>query len=497
MSSRISRTTWVTGLVAAAAVTGLVGPAPATAATGPSGTDAHAFTARIVIGDGDPVRACSAALVSREWVVTTASCFADDTTSVTAGKPKTKATVSLRGAVANGTAYTGDVAELVPARDRDVVMARLSAYAPENARTVSLAGTPLAVGDEAVFAGTGRTRTEWVPDEVHTAALKVDGTSDTDLSVSGKSADDAVCQGDIGGPLLRETGSGLELVGLATRSWKGGCLGTPDTETRTDARAARTDDLGEWISATANRAWTRQIAAGDFTGDDKADVVAIDKTDGKLYAHPGDGKGSFTGRNQIGVQWETTRAITAGNFVGDKNADLVAIRDNGMLFTYPGNGKGVSNAPIQAGNGWDNMRLLASADFTGDGKIDLLAAHTNGKLYVYPGTGDGKFGSGVGIGDGWTGIRLIAGGDFNGDRKADVIAINNNGTMYRYDNNGKGGLGSAVKVGDGWKSTRLLSSADFNGDGKADFLALRSAGTFLTYAGNGTGSFAKPIITQP
>ncbi|MGV9316396.1 FG-GAP-like repeat-containing protein [Streptomyces sp. NPDC003691] len=498
MSARRTRSTWLAGITTAAAAASLINPASAGAATGTQASNNHGFTARVLVGDKDPTRGCSAALVSREWAVTAASCFASDPTQVTAGTPKQKATITVsRTDLYAGTAHTSAIAELVPAQGRDVVMARLATYAPADIPVVALADTPMNVGDEATFAGLGRTKTEWVPAKVHTANFTIDGTDATTLAISGKTTGDSVCQGDIGGPLLRETDNGPELVGLATRSWQGGCLGTSASETRTNAQAVRTDDLGEWISATANRAWTRQLAAGDFSGDGKTDAVVIDQTDNKLYAHPGDGKGSFTGRNQIGVQWETSRVIATGNFVGDSSTDLVAIRDNGILLTYPGNGKGNFGTAVTAGTGWNSMRLLASGDFTGDKKADLLAAHTNGTLYIYPGTGDGKVGSGIVAGAGWTGIRLIAGSDFNGDGKADATAIHNDGTLYTYTNNGSNGFNSATRVGPGWKTTRLITSSDFNADGNADLLALRNASTFYTYLGNGKGNFTTPVITQP
>ncbi|MFJ1551908.1 FG-GAP-like repeat-containing protein [Streptomyces sp. NPDC088246] len=498
MSSRRARTTWVTGLTVTAAAASLLTSPAAGAATGPEAAPSYAFTARILIGDGDPARGCSAALVSRGWVVTAASCFADDPAQVTEGQPKQKATVTVSGTdLYAATAHTSEIAELVPAQDRDVVMARLATSVPTGIPTVTLTDVPLAVGDEATFAGAGRTKTEWVPKKVHTAAFKVDGVDATTLAISGKTTNDSICQGDTGGPILRETDNGTELVGLATRSWQGGCLGTPETETRNNAQAVRTDDLSEWISATANRAWARQLAAGEFSGDGKTDAIVIDETDNKLYAHPGDGQGGFTGRNQIGVGWGTTRVITTGNFVGDSNTDLVAVRDDGTLLTYPGNGKGGFGTVITAGSGWNSMRLVAAGDFTGDKKIDLLAVHTNGTLYIYPGTGDGKFGSGIVAGTGWTGMRLIASDDFNGDGKADIAAVHDNGTLYMYTNNGKNGFNSGVAAGSGWKSTRLITGGDLNGDGKADLLALRGASTFYTYLGNGRGNFAAPVITQP
>ncbi|UUN28104.1 FG-GAP-like repeat-containing protein [Streptomyces sp. FIT100] len=496
MSSRRFRTAWVTGLTAAAVTGGLMSPAPAGAVAGPVAADGYAFTAKVLVGDGAPVRGCSGALVSREWIVTAASCFADDPAQVRAGRPEQKTTVIVDRAdlFADG-AHTSEIAELVPAKGRDVVMARLASYAPVDVAPVALADTPLAAGDEATFAGLGRTGTEWAPNKVHTAAFKVDSVTDTTLFISGKTRTDSACQGDSGGPLLRETDNGTELVGIGIRSWHGGCLGESDT--RTNAQAVRTDDLVEWMSATVNQTWARQLAAGDFTGDGKTDAIAIDKNDNKLHAHPGDGKGGFTGRRQIGVQWDTSRVITAGDFTGDNKSDIVAIRDNGVLLTYPGNGAGGFGTAVTAGTGWNSMRLLAVGDFTGDKKTDLLAVHDDGTLYIYPGTADGKVGRGIVAGAGWSGIRLIAGGDFNGDGRADATAVHDNGTLFSYTNNGKNGFNPGTAVGSGWKSTRLITGGDFDGDGKADLLALRGASTFYTYLGNGRGNFSTPVITQP
>ncbi len=303
MTSRRIRTAWGASLTTAVAMANLIIPATAVAVTGPEAAATYAFTARVLVGDGDPARGCSAALISHEWVITTASCLADDTTSVTAGKPQQKTTINIKGSAPDTTtAYTGTVAELVPAEGgRDVVMARLATSVPATIPTLALADAGLASGDEATFAGTGRTKTEWVPDKPHTATFTVDSTDTTTLAISGKTAEDSICKGDTGGPLLRDTDDGPELVGLATRSWQGGCLGTPETETRTNAEAVRTDDLGDWISKTAGRARIRQVASGDFSGDGKSDAVAIDGADGNLYAYPGDGKGGFGGRNQIGT----------------------------------------------------------------------------------------------------------------------------------------------------------------------------------------------------
>ncbi|MFJ2472313.1 FG-GAP-like repeat-containing protein [Streptomyces sp. NPDC087659] len=310
--------------------------------------------------------------MDRQWVLTAAACFAVDPanpTQVTAGKPALKTTATIGRSSLTGTGgHAAEVVELVPSPSRDLVMARLVTPTPSGIAPIELAASPAGEGDTLQAIGYGRTKTEWVPGTAHTASMKVGLLSDTEVTLAGATANDALCKGDTGAPLLQESEEGVALVGIATRSRQGGCLG--ETETRTDAVATRTDDMADWIATTAGRSWALLMTATDFNGDKKADLLAIDAADDFLYAQPGDGKGKF--------------------------------------------GKRVK---VNEGR-WTGMRILAVTDFTGDGKADILAAHTNGNLYLYPGNGkNGITGSSV-VGSGWGGIRLIAAADFNGTRRA-------------------------------------------------------------------------------
>lgn len=235
--SRSARTTGV--LVSVAAVsTGMIGSTPARAVTGPdAAAGAYTSVAQLNIGDRPSPRACTAVLVDERWLATAASCFATAPgEQVPAGKPAVKSTATL----SDGRII--EVVELLPRTDRDLTLARLATPATAIA-SVKRATTATDAGATLTAAGFGRTRAEWVPGKLHTGAFTVDSTDATTLAITGKGTD-ALCKGDTGGPLVNASG---ELVAINSRSWQGGCLGTPVTETRTGAVSVRIDDLDDWI----------------------------------------------------------------------------------------------------------------------------------------------------------------------------------------------------------------------------------------------------------
>lgn len=131
------------------------------------------------------------------------------------------------------------------------------------------------------------------------------GTADPTPGRLAATGDAVVRQGDAGGAVPREAGAGPELPAVAGRSWQGGCLGSPDTETRTDASATRVDDLRTRISAAAF------AAQGDLTGDKAADLTAV-RNDGTPHAYPGKGDGTLTTQAPVtlgGATWSTAEHL--------------------------------------------------------------------------------------------------------------------------------------------------------------------------------------------
>ncbi|MET8756241.1 VCBS repeat-containing protein, partial [Streptomyces sp. NPDC004667] len=225
-----------------------------------------------------------------------------------------------------------------------------------------------------------------------------------------------------------------------SRSWQGGCLGTPTTETRTGAISTRTDDLTGWVKTTAYRA---PATSSDLNGDGKTDLAltgGANWTCLPVAMSKGDGNFNVT-CNEPGMDWGNWAAtpnvkVLKDDFNGDGKTDLVLTggADWNCLPVAMSKGDGTfnvtCNAPGLYWGGWaaESGVKVVSGDLNGDGKADL--ALTGGPnwtcLPVAMSKGDGTFNvtcnePGLYWG-GWaaeSGVKVVS-GDLNGDGKTDL-----------------------------------------------------------------------------
>jgi FG-GAP-like repeat len=242
-------------------------------------------------------------------------------------------------------------------------------------------------------------------------------------------------------------------------------------------------------------------ALADWSGDAKPDVLAVG-SDGALLLYRTNGAGAFVpgGGVQIGAGWAGFGSVVApGDWTGDGKPDLMAVQTDGTLLLYRGDGDGgfLTGTAERIGTGWAGFTaLLTPGDWNGDGSNDLLARRSDGALILYRGNGKGGFISPYPqVGSGWQGFTAILGaGDWSGDGKPDLLARQADGALLLYRGDGAGGFTSASqKVGSGWGGfTALFGGGDFSGDHKPDVLARKDDGTLLLYRGNGAGGFVSP-----
>ncbi|GAA2775863.1 trypsin-like serine protease [Streptomyces showdoensis] len=452
---------------------------PSQALQGPDANAAYNFTARILVGDSE--RACTGTLVSQRWVLTAASCFAADG-KPPAGKPAvaTTVTVGRTNLTQTTTGAVRSAVELVPHPNRDLVLVKLNAGVA-GVKPLALAATPVTPGQAVTAAGFGQTKTTWVPDTLHTGAFTATGDSSANVTLA-PDGDAAICKGDAGGPIVRTNGQTRELVAVASRSWQGGCLGTPATETRTGAVATRVDDVRTWITGNVTP------VAGDMNGDNKPDLVAVEDT-GKLFLYPGTGTGALGARIQIGTGgWGGASVTHRGDWTGDGMEDIVAVV-GGELRVYPNRGDGTLAAPIKIGTLPTTARIVGVGDTTLDGQPDLLATYDD-KLYRYAGTSapTPSVSAPLLIGTGgWNVMTLTAPGDADKDGRVDLLARDTrDGIFYSYLGQANGTFSDRTEFGRGYTVTNrplIAGAADADRNGVADLWATAGDGTLKFYKG--------------
>ncbi|MET8967981.1 FG-GAP-like repeat-containing protein [Streptomyces hydrogenans] len=191
------------------------------------------------------------------------------------------------------------------------------------------------------------------------------------------------------------------------------------------------DGSGTLVGAGGWNAMNALTRHGDFSGDGKEDVIAREASTGKLWLYKGSGTGSVGSRVLIGSGgWNSMNHLTAfGDLTGDGRSDLLAVeKSTGKLWLYPGTATGPLGARKLLGSGgWNSMNaLIGFGDMTKDGKADLLTREpSTGKLWLYPGKTDG-LATRVLIGGGWNVMAgFLAVGDNNGDGYTDLAAVTN------------------------------------------------------------------------
>jgi hypothetical protein len=185
------------------------------------------------------------------------------------------------------------------------------------------------------------------------------------------------------------------------------------------------------------------MVLADFNGDGKPDV-AVAAT--QLWVLMSRGGGAFNTPVSIAIPSSgnsvTVSSVAAGDFNGDGKQDLVVGDSNGSgVYVLLGNGDGTFQTPVRYAMGGD-VNSVALADFNGDGKLDIAAcgdgfnAPSGSTAGVLLGNGNGTFQSVKTLSGFGNGPHWLAVGDFNKDGKPD-LAIANRGIPGGADMGGR------------------------------------------------------------
>ena len=116
----------------------------------------------------------------------------------------------------------------------------------------------------------------------------------------------------------------------------------PDGSLYTYKRDANGKLVNQKQSMWPDKTWKKKhIATADFNGDGRDDIAAV-AADGALHLYPGKTDGTFDKARLMWPDktWTTSRPVMGGDFNGDGKADLAAVQANGDLRWFAGDGKG-------------------------------------------------------------------------------------------------------------------------------------------------------------
>ncbi|MFI9359441.1 transglycosylase family protein [Kitasatospora sp. NPDC053057] len=243
-----------------------------------------------------------------------------------------------------------------------------------------------------------------------------------------------------------------------------------------------------------------RVAAGDFNGDGKLDVVGVD-ANSNMQFYPGNGAGSVSGPGtpMLGTTglWANFKAIAAGDFTGTGHTGVAGIDANNNMMFYTGDGAGHLSGGINMMPGtnglWANFKAITAGDFTGTGHLGIAGIDANNNMMFYPGDGAGHLGTGIpmlGTTGLWANFKAITAGDFTGTGHLGIAGIDANNNLKFYPGDGAGHVsgGTAMLGTTGlWAGFHAVMAGDFTGTGHLGIAGIDANNNLKFYPGDGTG----------
>ncbi len=248
-------------------------------------------------------------------------------------------------------------------------------------------------------------------------------------------------------------------------------------------QSPRLFDVGAGADGSSGGIFREPVIA-DLNGDGIPDLAIPNLHAADVSILLGRGDGTFQPQRRFDAT-ASPDSLAAGDFNGDGKVDLVAVQSvqrAGLPFVVGvlmGRGDGTFAPPVKLTSVFTlGASPIRVGDFDGNGTDDLaLVSPQDSRLQVWLSKGDGTFtSSGVfATGEQTREARVV---DINGDGKLDLITTgDNDGAAYIMLGDGAGGFQAPQKVpvspprsGDNVGLVGL-NVVDFNGDGQLDIVA--------------------------
>jgi hypothetical protein len=258
------------------------------------------------------------------------------------------------------------------------------------------------------------------------------------------------------------------------------------------------DDSPGTATATANS--TANVSSGannDFNGDTFSDLLFQQNVNS---AHPNvqvellTSNGTTIASSGITANTKGWPVVAAGDFNGDNKADVVLQNTDGTPDIWLMNGS-TRTSTVTLANAGSSWHIIAADDFNGDGQADLLFQSDGGQVGIWLMNGTSVV-SMTGLANPGSGWSVIGAGDFNGDGNADILFQNHDGTPMIWEMNGTSVIAQATLTNPG-SSWKVIGAGDFNNDGNSDILFQQNSGTPGIWIMNGTSVVSMTGLTNP
>jgi hypothetical protein len=257
--------------------------------------------------------------------------------------------------------------------------------------------------------------------------------------------------------------------------------------------AAATNGLSGVKSTGMSGTWASpaMMHVGDFNGDGKADVAAVQGS--KVVIHAGSSTMASVANWPVSDEWGPAGSTWVGDFNADGRADLASAA-GAKVHLKISNGGSFSSQSWTVDDSWGNAEFTFVGDFNGDGTTDIASA-LGGIIYLKSSNGK-KFESTRNIvEDKWGSAGYTWVGDFNGDGMSDIASASGS-SVYMKLATGSGFRSETWSISGPWGNSDFTWVADFNGDGLSD-IASASGSTVYVRLSKGVGGFDSKIWSLP
>ncbi|HEV2176645.1 MAG TPA: FG-GAP-like repeat-containing protein [Terriglobia bacterium] len=242
--------------------------------------------------------------------------------------------------------------------------------------------------------------------------------------------------------------------------------------------------FGPHVDYSTAGIFPHSVATADFNGDGKLDLAAVNSCgsdpscnnqSGVLAVLLGNGDGTFQAPKTFGTGFDPV-AVASGDFNGDGKLDLAAVNYvDSTVSILLGNGDGTFQTHVDYVTG-PNPNGITVADFSGDAKLDLAIPNSARTVAILAGNGDGTFSPAGELATDNFNASSATTGDFNGDGNLDLAVATGGSVVSILLGDGHLNFQPAINYPVG-PCSFSVAAGDFNGDGKLDLVTANDDST--------------------